>query len=194
MPVIRISDGTVERLKAWAEPLCDTADSALAKALDVAEEVRKRPGREGPTVTQPKRRGRSPVASRRRLPQKDFRRPLLEVLHEMGGSVRVADLRPAMKEKMSASLLSGDVELVSSGDERWWNATCWERNHLVKEGLMRDDSPRGTWELSKKGVAYLEESNSESPDAFVEHLLAMPDVGNDADFDRSRSGSRRLEF
>ena len=37
MPVIRVSDTTVRRLKAWAEPLEDTVDSALSKALDAAE-------------------------------------------------------------------------------------------------------------------------------------------------------------
>ena len=40
MPVIRVSDQTIQRLKAWAEPLKDTADSALSKALDAAEESR----------------------------------------------------------------------------------------------------------------------------------------------------------
>ena len=37
MPVIRVSDQTIQRLKAWAEPLQDTVDSALSKALDAAE-------------------------------------------------------------------------------------------------------------------------------------------------------------
>ena len=40
MPTIRISDKSMQRLKAWAEPLEDTADSALAKVLDVAERYR----------------------------------------------------------------------------------------------------------------------------------------------------------
>ena len=37
MPVIRISEQTMERLRKWAEPLTDTADSALTKALDAAD-------------------------------------------------------------------------------------------------------------------------------------------------------------
>ena len=41
MPVIRVSDHTIQRLKAWAEPLEDTVDSALSKALDAAEAKRK---------------------------------------------------------------------------------------------------------------------------------------------------------
>ena len=40
MPVIRVSDDTIQRLKTWAEPLADTADSALSKALDAAEAKR----------------------------------------------------------------------------------------------------------------------------------------------------------
>lgn len=28
---------------------------------------------------------------------------------------------------------------------------CWERNDLVKEGLLRGDSDRGVWELSARG-------------------------------------------
>ena len=40
MPVIRVSDHTIQRLKTWAEPLEDTVDSALSKALDAAEAKR----------------------------------------------------------------------------------------------------------------------------------------------------------
>jgi hypothetical protein len=193
--VIRISDGTIERLKAWAEPLQDTADSALAKVLDVAEEARRLPRREGSTTVAkaaPKV-GRRAV-SRNKLPQKAFRQPLLEVLHGLGGSARVADLRPAMRKKMMSSFLPGDLERISTGEERWWNATGWERSNLVKEGYLRADSPRGTWTLSEKGAAHVERPVSKSPDAFVEHLLAMPEVGDDADFDQGRSGPRRVEL
>ena len=37
----------MQRLKAWAEPLVDTADSALAKALDAAERYRETPDPDG---------------------------------------------------------------------------------------------------------------------------------------------------
>lgn len=40
MPVIRVSEQTMQRLKTWAEPLRDTVNSALSKALDAAEEKR----------------------------------------------------------------------------------------------------------------------------------------------------------
>ena len=118
----------------------------------------------------------------------------MEVLYAMGGAVRVTDLRPIMKKKMMSRLLPGDLERVSTGDERWWNATCWERSNLVKEGYLRSDSLRGTWELSELGVELVEMSKSGSPEPFVEHLLAMPEVGEDADFERDRSGPRQIEL
>lgn len=134
------------------------------------------------------------TVSRNKLPQKAFRRPLLEVLHGLGGSARVADLRPAMRDNMKSSLLPGDLESISAGDQRWWNATSWERSNLVKEGYVLADSPRGIWALSEKGAAHVESLVSKSPDAFIEHLLAMPEVGEDADFDCVRSGPRRIEL
>ena len=88
MPVIRVSEETMQRLKAWAEPLRDTADSALSKALDAAE-AKRDPDRSRPD----------------------------------------------------------------------------------SEGGVRSH-----------------------PDAFVEHLLAMPDIGDDADFDRDPSPPRDVEL
>lgn len=198
MPVIRISDATMERLKAWAVPLEDTAESALAKALDAAENAQL-PGREGDgkhstSIAKTTRAVYRRAAPPDRLPQKEFRQPLLEVLYELGGSERVADLRPILKEKIGTTLLPGDLEQVATGEERWWNATCWERSNLVREGYLRDDSPRGTWELSERGMEHVTQSVAASPESFVEHLLAIPDVGDDTDFERDRSGPRRIDL
>ena len=194
MPVIRISDRTMQRLKAWAEPLEDTAESALTKALDAAEEARNRTRVNPPKTAAPAPRVPRGRRTPPKLPQKEFRKPLLEVLYEMGGSVRVTDLRPVMRNRVMSALLPGDLQHVSTGEERWWNATCWERSNLIKEGYLRNDSPRGTWELSERGIEHVDELRSKAPDSFIDHLLAMPEVGDDADFDRDRSASRRIEL
>ena len=57
-----------------------------------------------------------------------------------------------VEEKMKSLL--GDVDyqnLPSGGDIRWRNTAQWERLVLVKDGLLKDDSPQGIWELSDKG-------------------------------------------
>ena len=191
MPVIRISAKTLERLKQWAEPLTDTAESALVKVLDAADHESSpaaNPGAPGPgrRAPRPSRGGR--------IALEELRRPLLETIYEMGGSVRAVTLRPVLRERLSRRLSVADLEPLSSGEERWWNATRWGRHQLVEEGLLRDDSERGMWELSQKGASLVEKWFEKAPASFVDHLLALPDVGDDADFDMRRSGPRPVEL
>ena len=194
MPVVRISEETMERLKKWAEPLVDTTESAFVKVLNAAEQrLGEQRGvttsKEPKTVGPPRRR-----KSHNKLPEKEFRRPLLEVLYEMGGKARVNDLRPVMESRIAPQLRPADYEPVSTGDPRWWNATCWARNGLKKDGHVRDDSPRGFWELTEKGMRQAGTWLTKKPENFIDHLLAMPDAGEDSDFDRPRSGPRRIEL
>jgi len=81
--------------------------------------------------------------------------PLMKVLLELGGSAEVHDIRKKMLLAVKDRLTKDDYEPVTTGEERWWNATCWERSDLVKEGLFRSDSPRGVWELSDEGRAFM---------------------------------------
>ena len=192
MPVIRISDETMLRLKTWAEPLEDTAESAVSKALDVAEKGR-RVSSGAPAAaktekiqTPDKRHGSGFFGG---LSRREFRRLLSRAIYEMGGSVRTGDLYSSMEKLMAAVLLPGDMKNFSSGDKRWKNAIRRERFEMVREGCLRDDSPRGTWELSEKGTRLVEKTVAES---FIEHLLAIPAVGNDADFDRNPSTPRAV--
>lgn len=147
MPVIRISDATFTRLQAHARPLEDTADDVVRAALDALEKMK------GMKAAPPK-----PKKTRRRgnkTPQRDFRLPLMKVLLDMGGSAEVQDIRKRLLPAVKDRLTEDDYEPVSTGEERWWNAACWERSDLVKEGLFREGSPRGVWELSEEGRAFI---------------------------------------
>lgn len=193
MPVIRISHKTMERLKKWAVPLEDSVETAFVKVLDAAERTLN-PARS--LVTQKKPEAVRPLHPRKpqgKLPEKEFRRPLLEALYEMGGRAHVRKLRPVLENRLAPRLLPGDYEPVTTGDPRWWNAACWARNGLKNDGHLRDDSPRGLWELSEKGKRQVEVWRTRKPQSFIDHLLAMPDAGEDSDFDRPRSGPRRIE-
>jgi hypothetical protein len=191
MPVIRISAQALERLKEWAEPLTDTAESALVKVLDAADHEPSPAANLG--ALDPDRRATRP-SNGKRLSLEELRQPLMETIYEMGGSVRAGALRPVMRERLSFRLASDDLEPLSSGEERWWNATRWERRQLVEEGLLRSDSERGTWELSEKGASLVETWFEKMPASFIDHLLALPDVGDDADFEQPRSGPRPVEL
>lgn len=91
---------------------------------------------------------------------KDFFRPLLEVLVEMGGSGKTVEVLDRLGEKMKPVLLPKDYEPHRSDAKqiRWRNSSQWARNALVHDfGRMRADSPRGVWEISDKGRAWLRE-------------------------------------
>ena len=191
MPTIRISDESMQRLKAWAEPLVDSADSALAKALDAAERYRETPG---PTEPGPVSRSGPCGEPSPELPEGEFREPLLEVIYERGGSARGRDLYPALRERMKRYLTPGEFDRAKSGDERWRSTVKSAREHLVQEGYLREDSPRGVWALSKEGAALVESRRAASSGSFVDHLLAFPEVGADSDFDQPRSGPRPLDL
>jgi hypothetical protein len=93
------------------------------------------------------------VQNGKKLPQKEFRHPLLATLLELGGSAHVTEIKKVMEKKIAPLLSDADYEKVSTGEIRWWNATCWERSNLVREGFIAEGSARGTWELTAKGKA-----------------------------------------
>ena len=186
MPVLRISEETMNHLKKWPKPLESKDESTFVKVLDAAE---------GEHVAHPKTRADRQPRRRKaqeKLPQEEFRRPLLELLYEMGGTAHVEKLRPVMEKRMTPRLRPGDFAPVSTGRPRWWSATCWERNRLKEDGYLRGDSKRGVWELSEKGVSHVAELLPEASENFIDLLLAIPTAGDDADFNRSRSVPRRV--
>jgi len=85
----------------------------------------------------------------------EFDKPLLESLVALGGKGSAEDVLQNMKVKMGPALKPRDFEVVSSGEERWRNTARWRRNALVKLGFLRTDSPRGIWEISDAGRAWL---------------------------------------
>ncbi len=52
-----------------------------------------------------------------------------------------------MEKRLRGKLTDIDYEFVGAGIERWKESTQWIRYHLVQEGVMRNNSPRGIWEL-----------------------------------------------
>jgi Mrr N-terminal domain len=146
MPVIRVSDQTWERLKGHAKPFEDKPEDIVNLALDALDE---KIGRERAKPQTPKAAERKDGG--RKLPQKEFRIPLMKTILELGGSANVSEIRRVMEKKMAPLLSQADHQLVSSNEPRWWNAICWERADLVREGLFEEYSERGVWRLSEKG-------------------------------------------
>jgi len=95
-----------------------------------------------------------------RTPEESYYTPILQVLNEMGGSGKVAEVLDRVGRKMKGKLKVCDYEPLASDPKnlRWRNATQWARNSMVHEGLLKNDGPRGIWEISEKGQKRLQEA------------------------------------
>ncbi|MGQ9474681.1 MAG: winged helix-turn-helix domain-containing protein [Actinomycetota bacterium] len=93
-----------------------------------------------------------------RTPEDFFREPILQALNELGGSAPMADVLDKVYKAVKSKLNWYDMQPLSSDPQskRWRNTAQWCRSSLVKEGLLKSDSPRGIWELSEEGKKYLE--------------------------------------
>ena len=68
---------------------------------------------------------------------------------------------------MGGQLRDVDYEPLAFNPEtpRWRNAAQWARNSLVREGLLKNDSPRGVWEISDIGLERLNTAESKNASA-----------------------------
>jgi hypothetical protein len=167
MPVIRITQRTWERLKKHATPLVHTANDVVEMALEALEgQARKRGtlvhAREFGSA---KKKSSRPKAGARPLPLKQFRASLLDALFRQDGRAYSREIREIIEQTLAPVLCDADYELVSNGQPRWWNSICSMRNQLIADGLLRDDSKRGIWELSKKGLRQMRHRGRDPADA-----------------------------
>lgn len=106
-----------------------------------------------------KRKLRPPV---NKTPKQAYRVPILQALEQLGGRGRIDEVLNIVYEIMKTHLTEDDLKpLPEEGNVRWRNTAAWERYRMVNDGLLRDDSPRGIWEMTEKGRAYLERARQQ---------------------------------
>jgi len=93
-----------------------------------------------------------------RTREEAYYRPILEALQALGGSAPMGQVLDRVLQSMRGTLKDVDYEPLASEPDmpRWKNAAQWARNSMVKEGLLRNDSPRGIWQISDAGVRFLQ--------------------------------------
>lgn len=110
--------------------------------------------------TRTERRNLGKLRKGLRTPTEAYFQPILQTLDEMGGSGKVSEVLDRVGEIMKPVLKDVDYQPLASNPEnpRWRNAAQWARNTMRQDGLIKDDSPHGTWEISDKGRAMLKRS------------------------------------
>jgi restriction system protein len=93
-------------------------------------------------------------------PTKAYWRPLLQTLVELGGRGRREQLIELVGQKMQNILRTADYEkLPQSSFIRWENRVAWQASNMRREGYLKNDSPRGIWEITGAGRKWLEENS-----------------------------------
>lgn len=93
-----------------------------------------------------------------RTPLSAYYQPILQALDEFGGSAPMSKVLERVRQIMQGVLRDVDFEPLSSHPDilRWNNGAQWARYSMVKEGLLKSDSPRGVWEISTAGRQLLQ--------------------------------------
>jgi hypothetical protein len=139
MKTIRIDDEVWAALQKRARAFEDTPNSVLRRVLGIDR-------------LNSKRRATHRLPRGVRTAQSEFRTPLLHVLYKAGGSAKMSETVNHVGTLIQERLNDIDRQTMRSGEIRWRNAVQWERNEMVKEGLLKNHSPRGIWELTAKGI------------------------------------------
>ena len=90
--------------------------------------------------------------------------PVIEILRELGGSARPAEVRERIAAKLGISE-AAQGETLRSGFPRFDNQVAWARFYLAKAGII-DSSARGVWTLTGKGRALPRLAHQEAVDLF----------------------------
>jgi len=118
----------------------DEADKALAFAADSLDQILRTIGRRHMTNDDSTTAATS-VATMRDL--------IVEVLREHDGVGKRKEVFGWIGAKMEGRFLPGDLKQSPSGSIYWHNVASHARHMMVREGVLREGSPVGVWELDE---------------------------------------------
>lgn len=162
---IEIDGEVLDLLKSEAEAFVDTPNSVLRRLLGLdsdaeAQEIRQSSTKaKEPRRSRRRRRKRVPAGSL--LPLLEYAMPILQVLQKHEGRAAKRDVVNEVGQMLDGRLTDLDRENIDSGGERWRNRTQFARLRLVHGGYMKEDSPRGVWEISDEGIERLSRAEAD---------------------------------
>ena len=182
---IQIDEEVFAELQRHAEPLVDDADSVIRKILGLdpsthetgraviveypatahavtGESIQKAGSSQRRTVSRlessaAKRRGSDRAPKGSLLPETEYVVPLLEVLADLGGAAPMSKAVELLEARLEGKLTETDRKPLNSGRIRWKNRVQFVRLALIKEGFMSKEAPRGIWEITDAGRAYVQQ-------------------------------------
>jgi hypothetical protein len=91
------------------------------------------------------------------LPESEYRRPILEILAEHGGSAPKKVVIDEVGSRLDGRLTEADRDELESGGIRWQSRAQFARLRLADRGLIDKQAPRGIWVITAEGSKALQE-------------------------------------
>jgi hypothetical protein len=156
MASIELSQSTYTRLLRRSTSFSDTAEQVVLRLLDEtdlsqSDSVQFMQSGSG-AVEEPATPRAVPGSI---LPEREYWRPILEILERVGGSAAASDVIETLGEHMKGMLKPLDHEKLAMGEIRWRNRARFARLRMTERGLLSDESHRGIWEITDAGRRYL---------------------------------------
>jgi len=96
----------------------------------------------------PKRRSRR--SSSQTPLESALRGLIIKALRSHGGRATRRQVLDWIEKRFEGQFTAREVEIYASGGMVWWSRASVERANMVREGILRSDSPIGIWELADK--------------------------------------------
>jgi Mrr restriction endonuclease-like protein len=151
MPKVELSPSVYRRLLRRAESFDDTAEDVISRLLDEGGSEIGSDGDRDALLQE----DQAPAPPGSLLPVGAYWLPILSILDEAGGSAAANDVIDALEARMGSKLKDRDRETLRNGEVRWRNRARFARLRMKERGLLSKTSPRGVWEITKRGSAYL---------------------------------------
>ncbi len=128
-------------------PVDEAKEAIRETAKCLAETMRRLEGLGLTSRIKPKRRSRrssSPTTSNSTL-----RELIIEALRSHGGRATRGEVLARIERRLRGQFTARDLETYSGRDKVWWNRASVERQNMVRERILKNDSPIGIWELAE---------------------------------------------
>jgi hypothetical protein len=151
MQTIKLAGAVYRRLLSRATTFDDTAEDVIRRLLDQTEGTNAPPF-ESPEADQQRRSRATPGSI---LPEREYWRPILNIITEAGGSAAANDVIEAVGKRMKDAFTPRDLDVLKLGEVRWRNRARFARLRMKEQGLLSDTSHRGIWEITDAGRQYI---------------------------------------
>jgi hypothetical protein len=161
-----LEDAQATGTRAFQEGRFEDARAAAQRGEDINVRIKELETLQGRWSLLVQGAEQSPKADRlprgEKTPQEDFWLPILIALEEMGGRGQVQQVLDRVERMVKDRLREVDWLLLTDGRSiRWRNTAQWARHQMLRDGLLALNSPRGMWEITEAGRAYLRKHRSD---------------------------------